>query len=915
MIDQRITSDGPRWHEFLEQASEFICLDDALIELLAQYAPFLVQDAGSYVERFYEYLRSSHEISANFFERLDEARIRELISLQARHFGDLIMTWPDTAGHSLEEAGRAYDLDLHGVFPVWIAGAYTMYLDHLEARISSLPETVQTQLRSAVFRVFLADLILRLGSFKGLHNEIQDERAAISQVLIEITLELTDLPSPEDILERICAGLVNRSHHLPAAWFGLIEEAQTSIKPYGGSGETQLWAQLEIPYQPDDPLFQALHDDQTKIINNPQENLPKWCVLQSPVESIAVFPFGRAGGVRGVGVVYSDRKWYFDQIDLMPFDAFTHLGQLLLGLKDSHLRDSLSGLPNRNLFMDRLHLAMRHNRRHERLLGVGMMDLDGFKLVNDRLGHSSGDQLLCEVAERILKVLRQGDTVARFGGDEFGFLLPDLYTLNEMEGVVERILGVFGVPFYIQGKEVNISASIGLTLYDLDNADGQDLIRHADIALYQAKGAGRGVYRLFEHDREEHLNRIGCLQHRFSRALEEDELVINYQPKVNMTNGCICGVELLVRWRGDNELHMPSSFIEAVEQRAHLIRGLGCYVLEAAAKQIDYWLEAGHQWHIAVNIGARHLLDPAFLADVDEVLQRHPKATSWIQIEVTEQAALNDFGSTRQVLSACRERGLAVSLDDYGTGYASLTYLQELPADQIKLDRRFISQLLSEPKALAIIVGILTSARLLDLEVVAEGVESVEQGELLLQLGCRVAQGYLISRPLSAEALQSWAVDWRPPLAWSGRDKSVWFSQDDLPLLMARTAHRYSVKQMLEKLSVKRNPEQPILLVTDCMDEYSCSLGRWLVGAGRRHSRRVGFERLQKRHTELHSRAADTILAWQVSGEKGLLKAVEQFQQAAQTLDDALLFLIREIASGAEDPDILQQNKHARRQR
>ena len=903
MRDKLNSSEGFRWHDFLAHATEFSFLDGELRQLLARYASFLTQDDDSFVARFYAYLQSCPEITASFFDRLGPIRIRELIAQQANHFDGLIKDGPGAVNYPLEEVARVNDDNLHGFLPVWMAGMYAMYMDHLEARISRLPETVRTQLRPAVFRVFLADFILQANGFKSLHSEIQDERAAIAQVLIEITLELTDLPSPEDVLESICAGLVNRSSHIPAAWFGLIEESQTLIKPYGGAGDAELWAHLKISYQPDDPLFQALHDKQSKIIRKSKANLPTWGSFQPSVESIAIFPFGQAGGVRGVGVVYADREWYFDQIDLMPFDAFTRLGQLLLGLKDSHLRDSLTGLPNRNLFMDRLHYSMPHSLRHERLMGVGMMDLDGFKLVNDRLGHSSGDRLLLEVAKRIQAVLRQGDTIARFGGDEFGFLLPDLCTLDEMAEVVERIMGVFDAPFHIQGEEINIGASIGLTLYDLDDVDGQNLIRHADIALYQAKGAGRGVYRLFEHDREEHLYRVGRLQHRFSRALEKNELVINYQPQVNMANGYICGLELLVRWKGDNELHMPSTFIEAVEQRTHLIRGLGCYVLEAAGRQIDEWLEAGYRWRVSVNIGARHLLDPVFLSDIDKVLLRHPKARPWIQIEVTEQAALNDFATTRQVLSACRERGLVVSLDDYGTGYASLTYLQELPADQIKLDYRFVSHLLSEPKALAIIAGILTSAKLLDLEVVAEGVESVEQGGLLLQLGCKVAQGFLISRPLSAEALQSWAVDWQPPEEWSGRDKSVWFSQDDLPLLMARTAHRYSVKQMLEKLSANRSPEQPILLVSDCMDEYACSLGRWFRGAGLRHSTLNGFEKLQKCHAELHSLAADTVLAWQVSGEDGLLKAIDQFKQAAQTLDETLEFFIREIASGQAVPE------------
>lgn len=897
MSGKRDSSEDIRWRDLLSRVRRFIRLDDDTLSLLTGHAAHLTAGADQLALRFYDYLLSYPETAAQF-ERLGIERLRELATIQAAHFRGLITDWPETASRSVGHIARAHYAN--DVSPVWVTGGYSLYLDHLEARIRELPEAERPALRSAVFRVLLADIMLQFAGFEAIHNETMAERATISQALIETTLKLADLSAPEDVLASICNELVTRSRHLPAVWFGLIEDGHTPITAHAGAGRRRLWETVDVPYDPADPLWQALNDNHLKVLTCQDANLPDWCASHQGIEAVAIFPFGRVGGLRGVGVVYSDRSWYFDHIDLTPFGAFARLGQVLLGLKESHLRDPLTGLPNRGLFMDRLRHAMVQSLRRDRMLGVGMIDLDGFKSVNDRMGHPSGDALLREVATRIQAALRQGDTVARFGGDEFGLLLPNLRTLAEAELVLDRVQRAFEPVFHIQGEQVHVGASLGLTLYPLDDVEAQDLIRHADIALYQAKDAGRGVHRLFERDREDHLQRIDLLQREFLDALEQGELVLHYQPKVDMSNGSIWGMEALIRWRRDGELRMPSSFIEAVELRAQLVRQLGRYVLEAAAMQIDHWLAAGYEWYVSVNIGAQHLLDPAFIDDVDDVLRRHPAVTPWLQIEVTEQAALRDLVTTRRALTACRERGLAVALDDYGTGHASLTYLQELPANQIKLDQRFVGRLLKEPRALAIIAGTLTSARLLNLDVVAEGVESVEQGELLLQLGCQIAQGYLISHPLPAEALAAWAAGWQPPAEWMGDEKSVWFTYDDLPLLMARTAHRHGVAQQLEALALPWCDEYPLLPLHDCVDEHACALGAWLVGAGRRYGRLPGFAELQRCHSDLHARALEATLAWQAGDDKTVQRGIVDFERSAQALDDALLTLVRHIANGGD---------------
>lgn len=896
---KRDSNGDPRWHDVLARVRRFIRLDDALLDQLARHADHLTADADRLALRFYDYLLSYPETSA-MFGSMGNERLHELAEVQAAHYRGLIENWPETAVRSIGSVARAHYAQ--EVSPVWVAGGYSLYLDHLEERIGLLPEEERPGLRSAVFRVILADIMLQFAGFEAIHNETGAERATISQALIETTLKLADLAAPEEVLSSICTELVTRSRHLPAVWFGLIEEARTPITPYAGAGREHLWARIEIAYDPEDPLWQSLEQNRLQVLTRQAGNLPAWCADHQSVEAVAIFPFGRVGGLRGVGVVYSDRSWYFDHIDLTPFGAFARLGQVLLGLKESHLRDPLTGLPNRGLFMDRLRHSMVQNLRRNRLLGVGMIDLDGFKAVNDRMGHPSGDALLREVATRIQSALRQGDTVARFGGDEFGLLLPDLRNLGEAEMVVERVQRAFDDSFAIHGEQVRVGASLGLTIYPLDDVDAQDLIRHADIALYQAKDAGRGVHRLFERDREEHLHRIDQLQREFLDTLDGDGLILHYQPKVDMASGAIWGVEALVRWNRHGALTMPSAFIEAVEQRAQLIRGLGRFVLDAAARQIGLWRAQGHDWYVSVNIGAQHLLDPAFVEDIDEILRRHPGAAPWLQIEVTEQAALRDLEKTRSALMACRARGLAVALDDYGTGHASLTYLQELPANQIKLDQRFVGRLLAEPRALAIIAGTLTSARLLSLDVVAEGVETVQQGELLLQLGCRVAQGYLISRPMAPEALPTWESRWRPPVQWTRVEQGARLTYEDLPLLMARTAHRHSVKTLMEALAEPRSEGHPHLGAHDCPDETGCPLGQWLAETDNRHAQQPGFAALQRQHAALHRKADEAIGAWYAQDADVLDGAVAAFKHAADQLDTLLLEFVRRVSSEGGQP-------------
>ena len=874
------------------QLRRFVGLDDEALALVRRHADALGAHAEELATHFYDYLLS-HTETANVFDTLAPERLQVLVGRQTEHFRAMLADWPLSAQREALKVAHIHYT--HGVSPTWIAGAYNLYREHLEQRLATTPAETRETLRQAIYRLLMCDQMLQLAALDNVHSDALAERGVITQTLLETTLKLADLTTPEEVFASICTDLVTHSRHLPAVWFTLQDEKGTVLRPFSGAGAPTLWKDVEAGYDPQDPLWQALEQNRSVVLKTEQlQTPPPWWPKAKGIEAAAIFPFGRAGGIRGLGVVFADHAWYFDHVDLSPFGAFARLGQVLLGIKENQLRDPLTGLPNRALFMDRLHLGMQQAQRRQKLLGVGMIDLDGFKEVNDRLGHISGDNLLREVAGRFASNLRQGDTVARLGGDEFGLVLADLRDVAEAESVVLRLLNSLNAPFPLEGESMRVSASLGLTLYPLDDVTSQDLLRHADVALYQAKDDGRRTYRIFEHSSEERQRLLGSLQRHFEQALDVGELVFHYQPKVDIALGRVIGAEALVRWRRGDELVPPEQFIGAVEASPHLIRRLGRHALLTAAAQIEQWRSNGRDIGIAVNIGAEHLLSPDFVDDVDEVLALYPLTASRLEIEVTERAALHDLAHTRAALQACRERGLSVALDDYGTGNASLTYLQELPANQIKLDKRFVQKLLDEPRALAIIAGNLTAANLLDLEVIAEGVETIEQGELLLQLGCRYAQGFAIARPMPAEALEKWVEQWRPPAEWAQWNDNL-FTQQDLPFLMARTAHRHSLRAMLGALDKPPSPEQPFLQVSECVDESLCALGRWLRGAGQRYRTLPAFNQLASTHAQTHARAIDATLVWQTGDGAALEREIENLRCTAYEMDRRILELARQI--------------------
>jgi diguanylate cyclase (GGDEF)-like protein/PAS domain S-box-containing protein len=442
--------------------------------------------------------------------------------------------------------------------------------------------------------------------------------------------------------------------------------------------------------------------------------------------------------------------------------------------------DPLTQLPNRVLLGDRMRVAIAQAARSEQWLAICFMDLDGFKRVNDRYGHDVGDQLLIRIAERLQGVMRGGDTVARLGGDEFALLLSGLPDIDACHRSLHQVLETVAQPCDIGDIEVQVSASIGVTLYPQDEQDADTLLRHADQAMYKAKDLGRNGYQIFdaEHDKQSR-SRLQSLQ-RLALALEEGELQLYYQPKVNMRDGQIVGMEALMRWHHPQRgVLPPGAFLPDVED-THLDTRLGEWVIATALQQMAAWRGEGRVLSVSVNISAHHLQQPDFVERLAELLEAHPDVPrGMLEIEVLESTALSDIDHVSRLIQTCQALGVRFSLDDFGTGYSSLLYLKRLPADKLKIDQSFVRSMLESSDDLAIVQGIIGLSEAFSRELVAEGVETIELGNLLLHLGCDVAQGYGIAKPMPADEVVSWCQHWQSPPAWRQTARKRW-TQDDI---------------------------------------------------------------------------------------------------------------------------------------
>jgi len=439
-----------------------------------------------------------------------------------------------------------------------------------------------------------------------------------------------------------------------------------------------------------------------------------------------------------------------------------YLAEANSALKLSAHYDPLTKLPNRILLADRIEHAVKKSVRNKTFVAVAFIDLDGFKEVNDRHGHNIGDQLLKKVTHQLTHALREGDTLSRFGGDEFVAVIDDLSDPSDSELVVSRMLEAVSTTFMIEEKVFKITASIGVTFYPLDNASPDQLLRHADHAMYIAKQKGKNRSYIFDIEKDAAVKSRNEELKRIAQALKNEEFLLYYQPKVDLKTKEIIGVEALIRWNHPTRgLLAPAMFLPAVEHDLLDIE-IGKWVIKTALQQLQRWLSSGFHIPISVNISPLHLQHNEFISDLSNVLDQYPNfKPESLDFEILESSALKDIGLVTNVMKKCHQLGVTFSIDDFGTGYSSLTYLKRLPAKFLKIDQSFVRDMLMDTDDKAIIQGIIELAKIFKLEVIAEGVETPCHGELLLTLGSCYAQGYGIAKPMPANEILTWLADWK----------------------------------------------------------------------------------------------------------------------------------------------------------
>lgn len=479
-------------------------------------------------------------------------------------------------------------------------------------------------------------------------------------------------------------------------------------------------------------------------------------------------------GFRHFEIVLSAADLEEDEVTgtLMEEDHFYMVARDITVRRDAEERarfhanhDALTGLPNRNLFRDRLGLALVQARRNKERLGVLFLNIDRFKSVNDLYGHAQADQLLNRVTERIQRCLRGGDTLARFGGDEFLLLNTGIKNNDEVLAVVARINDELGEPFKVSGKQVFLSVSAGIAIFPEhgDNADA--LIRHANIALYHGRISGSSSHTFFMHEMGKSTDHRLTLEQDLRQALDENEFELYYQPQMGLQNKHIKGVEALIRWNHPRLGLLPPGEFLPVAEESGFIEELGEWVIKNAFKTLHKWEKHGiAPDRVAINISPRHLEQPDFVDQFMRLMKEFEVTPQRVEVELTENLFIRDPGAMVQKLQSLAAHGVMVAIDDFGTQYSSLSYLQKFPIHTLKIDKSFVWEIDREYRQHAIIKAIISIAHGLGLNLIAEGVETDEQLKFLEGQGCDEIQGYLVSRPLPLEALEPLLQKQREPL-------------------------------------------------------------------------------------------------------------------------------------------------------
>ena len=564
----------------------------------------------------------------------------------------------------------------------------------------------------------------------------------------------------------------------------------------------------------------------------------------------------------------------------------TPIKEQALKLEQVEKHDALTGLPNRMLVAEKLRTAMEGALESGRALALIYIDLDNFKTINDRFGREASDQLLIALAGNLKRTLREGDTLGRLGGDEFVVILPEISATDAPGASVERLLGAATGPFSLDGETLTLTATAGATFFpQAQEVDADQLLRQADQAMYEAKLAGKARFQIFDPVQAWTLRGRHAELERIRQGLVAGEFQLYYQPKVNMATGSLIGAEALLRWQHpERGLLPPGLFLQVIEENDLAIE-MGEWVMNTALSQLEEWQAQGHHIPVSVNVSARHLQSPDFLERLSGILRDHPNADpACLELELLETSTLQDMPQVSRIIDACHAKGMSIAIDDFGTGYSSLTYLKRLPANVLKIDQSFVTDMLDDPDDLSILQGVLGLATAFRRVPIAEGVETTEHGILLLKLGCQLAQGYGIARPMPAVNLPGWYAGWKTEPEWVGVQP---ISPFDWPLLVAEVEVR-SWSRALERYLQGHRAAPPEL------DERKCRFGEWLEEEkSSRRGRSKAVETLEKLHAQSHKLARDAIQLHEQARHAQSADRLKEIAQVARQVNGILSSMYR----------------------
>lgn len=513
--------------------------------------------------------------------------------------------------------------------------------------------------------------------------------------------------------------------------------------------------------------------------------------------------------------------------------------------------DALTGLPNRSYFIDLLRVCMNQANTLHQHLAVAYIDLDGFAALDTKLGRDTGNRLLVELGKRLALAVRDRQYLGRIGGDEFAVVLPGLKAPGDLATPVQRLLKAIAQPLTMDDQVRQVTASIGVALYpQTDEVEAEQLLRQADQAMYLAKLAGKNQHHVFDPLKDESTRERFMRIDEIRRALERGEMRLHYQPKVWLGNGQIAGFEALIRWQHPEKgLVSPGQFIPLLEQHPLGIT-VGNWVIETALTQLAAWNAAGLKTSVSVNIESQQLQDPDFVLRLQRQLAAQPSVRhDQLELEILETGALTNMSRVAELIAEVQRMGMSCSLDDFGTGFSSLTFLKQLGVQTIKIDQSFVHGMLDDGEHASIVHSVLGLARSFDRHTLAEGVETLAQGRMLLELGCELAQGYVIARPMPATEVPRWIAHWQLPAEWRGVHE---LEPTNVVLLLTEIDHRHWLNDWKAHAAERTEP---------ALCDRICKFSQWLIRPStvRRMGHLSEFDQLIKQHQHFHELAQQTV--------------------------------------------------------